>query len=127
MARVTIKIDGLAALVSKVKDGDTLVTRPLRRFFTKSGVLVTGEAKRLTPVDTGRLRAANTYKLDPSPTPMFVEVGNAVHYAPFVHEPGRTRRWAGKPFLRDALLRNVGRIEGFVRETAKEIEALWRK
>ena len=44
--------------LARVADADKLIGEPLRRALQKSAIVVTSEAKRGTPVDTGRLRAS---------------------------------------------------------------------
>lgn len=88
---ISLKVDGLKPLLDKL-DGNALLAAPLRRALTRSVLTVEGEAKRLAPVDTGRLRASLTHRVDPEPVPRFGEVGTNVFYAPYVHEgrePGK--------------------------------------
>jgi len=67
-------------------------------------LLVTRDAKILSPVDTGRLRASILPKVTVRKFPPGVEgvVGSRVEYAPFQEER--------KGFLREALEKNAARI-----------------
>jgi HK97 gp10 family phage protein len=67
----------------------------------RSAVLVERVAKRLCPVDTGRLRGSITHDLARDARGLVATVGTLVEYAPFV-EFG-TRYMRAQPFLRPAL------------------------
>lgn len=86
--------DGLAELFDSA-DG------PVAKEILRRTIRVEGGAKRLAPVDTGRLRASVTHALERDATGIVGTVGTNVEYAPFV-ELG-TSRMAAKPFLRPAL------------------------
>jgi len=58
-------------------------------------------AKRLCPVDTGRLRASITWRIDRDAKGLLALIGTTVHYAAYV-EFG-TWRMHGRPFLRPAI------------------------
>lgn len=94
------------------RDGlDAALTRALE----KVGLVAEGYAKRLCPVDTGRLRNSITHVLDPGGRA--VQVGTNVEYGPYV-ELGTARQKA-QPFLRPAAQDHVGEyrriIEGELR------------
>ncbi len=141
--------------LARVADADKLIGEPLRRALQKSAIVVTSEAKRGTPVDTGRLRASVSNVVDVSPIPRFATVGTNVAYARYVHDgrmPGRmpppnalatwARRHGGqnpfvlartiarrgikaKPFLRGPLMSNTDRIRGFFQAAGRDIEQAW--
>ena len=83
------------------------VSRELRREvdkrLTASALLITGNVQRLTPVDTGRLRASMQWLKDG----MTVYIGTNVYYAKYVEFP--TRHTAAQPFLVPGI--NVSRGE----------------
>ena len=62
---------------------------------------VTRIAKRLAPVDTGRLRSSIVNELGRDGRGLVARVGTNVEYAPYL-ELG-TRRMSARPFLRPAL------------------------
>lgn len=74
-----VTVIGDAALRRKLSN-PLFVRGPLRRWLTKSVLLLEGEVKRQTPVDTGRLRASITHQVQP----FRAWVGTNVKYAPFV-------------------------------------------
>jgi hypothetical protein len=154
MSDLTVQIIGLPELLKKL-DGNVLLAGPVTKAFNQSLMTLESGAKRLTPVDTGRLRASITHRLDGQPIPRWGEVGTDVSYAPYVHygrEPGSmpppsalatwARRHGGgnpfalamaimlhgikpKPFLANALKAAEGQIQGYFAAAAREIESLW--
>ena len=68
------------------------------------GFMIEGDAKRLTPVDTGRLRASIAHIVVQQRNTLAVRVGTSVHYAAYV-ELG-TVKMAARPYLRPALETN---------------------
>ena len=75
--------------------------------LTHACVVVQGDAKSLSPVDTGNLRNSITYKVSADDG----KVGTNVHYA--IHQEYGTKKMSAQPFLRPALDRN--------RETIKRV------
>ena len=79
-------------IMKKVQVGDDL-----NKAVERIALLIEGEAKRLCPVRTGRLRASiHTGKIEEG----VYYVGTNVYYAPYV-EFG-TRKMAARPYLRPA-------------------------
>lgn len=91
-ADVTFNREALAQLLRS-----SAVARDLQRRALK----VDAAAKRLCPVDTGRLRSSITNQLDEDAQGLYADIGANVEYAIFV-ELG-TRHAAAQPFLRPAL------------------------
>ena len=85
------------------------------------GLVAEGAAKRLCPVDTGRLRNSITHAFLDDRT---VIIGTNVEYAPYVHNG--TRFWngtgprkapkGGYQFLTKAVQNNAGRFNGIMRK-----------
>lgn len=90
--RVDIDSKGVHALLT----GSEVAT-----FLMKKGLQVESRAKRLCPVDTGRLRASITSALEQDGDTIKAVVGTDVEYASFV-EFG-TVRMSARPFLLPAL------------------------
>jgi len=78
--------------------------------FEAIAVSVEAAAKRICPVDTGRLRASITHEVDASPGKIEGRVGTNVEYAAYV-ELG-TRRASAQPYLRPALSAVSGKTFG---------------
>jgi HK97 gp10 family phage protein len=78
-----------------------------------SALLVEGQAKALTPVDTGNLRNSITHEVEGKEA----KVGTNVEYAPFV-ELG-TVKMAAQPYLNPALEMNKGNIQRIFAEAIK--------
>lgn len=79
---------------------------PVGRWLAATAQKVTNEAKRRSPVDTGRLRASIAWQLLEDSDGVFARVGTDVNYAPFVHEG--TRYMRGRPFIEEALQKVLG-------------------
>ena len=93
------------------------------------GMLTSGYAQDLCPVDTGRLRDSITHAYNDDDHQVTLLVGTNVYYAPYVElghrqQPGRyvpaigkrlVRSWVpGKPFLRPAFEDHTGEIEQII-------------
>lgn len=97
-----MQVEGLAELHAKL-NGDALLGKPMAAAFTKSVLLLKGEVKRGTPVNTGRLRASVTHAIDGAPIPLWGQVGTNVQYAEAVEygtglvsdspKSGKKRHW----------------------------------
>ena len=74
---------------------------PVAKDIARRSIQVEAAAKRLCPVDKGRLRAAITHRLGRDGRGLYGLVGSNVHYARYV-ELG-TRRMRPRPYLRPAL------------------------
>lgn len=121
MSTFSYQVLGIPQLQGRLAP-DKLLGPPLRRLLNRWAITVESGAKRGTPVDTGRLRASVTHRLDASPVPLFAQVGTNVKYAPFVHGPldgssAFSRRPGAKQPPRKALVvwaARHGRIPVFV-------------
>lgn len=129
-----MEIKGIDELILKLSlfggDTEAAVTRGMK----KATALVQGDAKRLCPVDTGRLRESITTKVETDGTDVVGTVGTATSYAPFV-EFGTGQRgdssvahrtdWKGQapqPFLYPALKQNERNVNDIIKlEVLKEI------
>jgi hypothetical protein len=93
---IVIQVKGFEELQQKLQDPDLLAI-PLRQFWN-SVVLDTMQGViEETPVDTGRLRASfllggTVTGVDPSPIPLWGQVGSNVEYGPYVETSGHYRR-----------------------------------
>ena len=74
---------------------------PVAADILKRGIRVERIAKKLCPVDTGRLRSSITHALGRDSRSIYCDVGTDVEYAPYV-EFGTSRQGA-QPYLRPAL------------------------
>ena len=108
MADVTVVEDN----TDEFRDG---LDAAIERALEKVGLVAEGYAKRLCPVDTGRLRNSITHVIDAGEQAVYV--GTNVEYGPYV-ELGTARQKA-QPFLRPAAQDHVGEyrriIEGELR------------
>lgn len=99
----------------------------------KAGLLVEGDAKRLCPVDTGRLRSSITTERRFDGDKPVASVGSNVEYGPYVEfgtgqsgEPSVSHRvdWAGqppKPFMRPAMHANRDNIAQVVASEVRKV------
>lgn len=77
------------------------VEGPVGKFIARASIEVETEAKRIVPVDTGRLRTSIGHLIGKDDGEIQGAVGSGVEYAPDV-EFG-TRRQRAQPYLRPAL------------------------
>lgn len=82
-------------------------TGPTAKDLVRRVTRVERGAKRICPVDTGRLRSSITHSLEQDSAGLVGVVGTDVEYAPYV-ELGTSRAGA-QPFLRPALAAEVTR------------------
>ena len=82
-----VTLTGDQALQRKLRNPE-FVRGPVRRFLTRSAIMLEGKVKEKTPVDTGRLRSSITHKVEP----FRALVGTNVSYAPHV-EFGTRPHW----------------------------------
>lgn len=80
----------------------TMLSSSLELALEEIGLTAEGYAKRICPVDTGRLRASITHAVDHGAKKVYI--GTNVEYAPNV-ELG-TKRQKAQPFLRPAATRH---------------------
>lgn len=81
--------------------GLSQLDREIAKDLERRAIKVEAAAKRLCPVDTGRLRSSVTHETGKDQQGPVARVGTNVEYGPFV-ELG-TSRMTAKPFLRPAL------------------------
>ena len=82
----------------------------------KCGLIAEGYAKRLCPVDTGRLRNSITHTTRSEPGPV-AYIGTNVEYAPYV-ELG-TSRTKAQPYLRPAIADHVDEYKQIIQNDLK--------
>jgi hypothetical protein len=71
----TVTIDGLDELIAKARDTGAMLSRPLKRFFTKAALSVQKHSRQLAPVDRGQLRASIAYDVDSGVIPEWAMIG----------------------------------------------------
>lgn len=79
---------------------------PVGRELLKVALKVERAAKRLCPVDTGRLRASISHEMKHDERGLYAVVGSTVEYA--IYQELGTRHQPGSPFLRPALREVTG-------------------
>ncbi len=92
--------------------GDKLIREVGLKAFQgmeRACLLVENDAKRFSPVDTGRLRASLTHEIERSKNEVVGRVGTDVEYAVYV-EYG-TSNMSAQPYLRPALEKNRAAIK----------------
>jgi HK97 gp10 family phage protein len=94
MAETTVRLypDKVAAM---------LRSDMIARDLTKRAIQVEAAAKRLCPVDKGRLRASVTHSIERDSRGLIAFVGSNVHYA--IYQELGTRHMRAQPYLRPAL------------------------
>lgn len=87
-----------------------LASDQVAKVLTAKALRVEAIAKRLCPVDTGRLRASITSEVGKDSDGLYAVVGSDVEYAGYV-EFGTSRN-AAQPYLRPALAEVEGQERG---------------
>lgn len=121
--QIEVTIDGLDELRRKL-DGGKILQDPVTRALEQSAIAVENSAKKLVPVDMGRLRASISHRVDPSPIPRFAEVGTNVKYAPFVHEGRRAGAKMPPPAALETWAARHGGMDPFVLARAIAIRGI---
>ena len=75
----------------------------------KACLLVEGDAKRMCPVDTGRLRSSLAHEIEKKGNEVIGRIGTNVVYGVFQEYGSSTQ--SGTPYLRPALEKNKGKIK----------------
>lgn len=150
-----MKVEGLEQVLSKLRNSEQLYGPPFRDALQKSAIVVENEAKRLAPVDTGRLRASHHHWLDGGAVPLWAKIGPNASYARYVHDGTRPHwppvaaiaGWArrqgiepflvaraiskrgtkARPWLKNAVKAVEGDVKQYLSQAAKAIEARWGK
>lgn len=99
---VTVK--GIARLEAKLGKLDPLTKAAVVRGVQKAALKVEGDAKMITPVDTGALRDSISTTGKSTPSGAEASVGTTVEYAP--HIEFGTSKSKAQPYLHPALQRN---------------------
>lgn len=111
-------MDDMEKLVNRLEGSKTLMRIAVRNGVRKAGLLVEGDAKRLCPVDTGRLRSSISTETEDTADGAVSFVNTNVEYTPYMEygtgekgDPSLPHRldWEGippHPFLRPALNSN---------------------
>ncbi|WP_334111256.1 HK97-gp10 family putative phage morphogenesis protein [Thermodesulfitimonas autotrophica] len=117
---IKIEVEGGKELAKKFAEIGQMATNAAEKALVRAGLLVERDAKKLCPVDTGRLRTSISHRLTGAGTKNpAVEVGTNVEYAPYVEfgtrphypPPRALRRWAQlhgmKPGAEFAIARKI--------------------
>ena len=109
--------DNVIVVADNTEQVASAITSALEAALEEIGLVAEGYAKKLCPVDTGRLRNSITHAISPDEKATYI--GTNVEYALYVHEPvkmpnGKTR--PGVPFLRDAATQHVDRYRSILKK-----------
>jgi HK97 gp10 family phage protein len=97
---IKLEIKNLDKLVNAMQRFPKEAGAALREASMRGALMVEGQAKRLTPVDTGRLRSSIASSLGVLDHGLSSIVSTNVVYAVYVHEG--TKRMRPRPFMREA-------------------------
>lgn len=92
------------------------ISAQLKQGMIKACLLVEGDAKRNCPVDTGRLRASITNRLEVEEKQLVGIVGTNVEYASYVEFGTSNPKYPCQPFLFPALESNKEKIKDLLKE-----------
>ena len=110
MANVTVR--GLSSVQAKLDKLDPVTRAAAALGVQKSGLLVEGTAKNLSPVDTGALRGSINTTSKSLSSGAQATVRTNIEYAMY-QEFGTTRQQA-QPFMRPALQKNKNKVKQIV-------------
>lgn len=114
---LSVRVTGREDLFRKLRAQGELIRREAAKAIAETALLIEADAKRLAPVDTGRLRASIEAVLTRVVTELYAEVRVNVSYAAFV-ELG-TRYMAAQPFL-------IPAFEAHARALYDRLQAIYR-
>lgn len=115
---VSIKIENLDEVQRFLKSRPVAIKNELNRAVKKTVVLIEREAKKRTPVDTGRLRTSIRSKTSGDKG----EVYTNVKYAVVVHENLRARHRTGEAkYLERAFKQSIPKIKSFFESGFKKV------
>lgn len=126
-------MDDFDSLLSYLEASKTSVQIATVKGVKKAGMLIQSDAKRLAPVDTGRLRNSIAVEAEETAAGAVAEVGSNVIYAPYVEygtgqrgDPSVDHRqdWLGTPphpFLRPAAEYNRENCAIVIGEEVKKV------
>lgn len=112
MGKVDFQIDSTQFLNSLNKYNNS-VEQKLKDNLKKCAIAIEGDAKRVCPVDKGRLKGSITFDLS-NVDNYEVSVGAHTDYAIFV-EYG-TYRQSPQPYMRPAFNKNVAKLETKIKD-----------
>jgi len=108
-------MSNLEVLEDNTDEVRRLIPKALARGLEKVGLTAEGYAKKLCPVDTGRLRNSITHQLKG----LSVYIGTAVEYGRFV-EYG-TKRQKAQPYLRPTATDHADRYHKIIEDELKNV------
>lgn len=130
---VGIEVEGLDEIRRKLS-GRPAYVDPVKKALLESALVAESDVKEHAPVDSGRLRASVTHRLEARELPRFAEVGTNVRYAIYLDRPKtRTPHYRRGPrrgqetagWLSGVLERKAAEIRRFLEEAARKIEKIW--
>lgn len=101
MVNQSLKIQNMNNLSRAFRLSRMIMGEELRRGIKMATLLVEGESRKNTPVDTGRLRASHRTEFKDSGIGFTGVVSTNTEYDIFVHQG--TRFMKGRPYMRKAL------------------------
>lgn len=94
---ITIKLKNFDKIQETLKKSPRKMGQELAVAIKKSALMIERESKKLTPVDTGRLRSSIVSDI----RPMRATIAPHTDYAIFVHEG--TRYMKSRPFMKEGV------------------------
>jgi len=112
---IKITIPDRARLVGALKSVPDKIVPELRKATAAAALSIETESKKLSPVDTGRLRSSIATSLGVGQMGIGAIVKTNVFYAIYVHEG--TRKMRARPFMQQAVSGLEQKIEKFYTES----------
>lgn len=112
---IRIEIKNIKQLTSALKSHPDLFIKEFQKALAKAGLVVEIESKKVTPVDTGRLRASISTELKS----LMAIISPHTNYALYVHEG--TRYMKSRPFMKWGAESAEGRIQQIFLEAEENV------
>ena len=129
MIDVQVDVRNAEALRNKLEDQSAMVGEPLQMILSQGTMVIEREVKRITPVDTGRLRASWTSKVDAAAIPKWGKMGtNVVYAAPLEYSRNKRPRGVGQiPFFRPGIAASRPKVDELLKQAQDMIKQHWEK
>ena len=112
---MSARITGLDNVLRRLNSQVNRFPKRSKSGLREAALIVRGDSQKMTPVDTGNLKASAFTEVFSSSKGPSAVIGYTASYAPFVHERNLNYRTGQWKFLEEALKKNTRRIIEIIR------------